>query len=448
MAVIALIALLVRCSSGHAKNPGGSIQFRADKTIVSKVSDGADKVFTVAVTIVTVAELEGLPFMVTSTLAYSKRKMMADKASRQELPAFETMASATTICSDRTEALTMNPMTKVEAYIGGKKSDPPHKKSKLSPMLGFLLIEGITQNTNVSIYLPVGVGDDEASQSSKGKAILHWGFQPGRNFEAAIPESPISHVFQFNLDKEGGGVAAQMTDFVIHIHWKGAAGLVLGGSTGYIDAESQLIQRDDKKKNYFRKVIDGMAVGSLCCVANAYHLYEMKEVPCSEELAHWPLLENDFILLVIVGVKDPCGLGVQDAVQLWEMTVVHKIFHVSMLKESKFPTAKEDIGMNGFEGVQAAILSEHDDYLLQIFENQEVMGNGLGLDSWDLAGHYYSASITSSSFFKIWDPGGRLSSAIMLWLSIPSPAGLVDDWGLQVQPAEAIAVRKKTSTVN
>ena len=59
--------------------------------------------------------------------------------------------------------------------------------------------------------------------------------------------------------------------------------------------------------NYFRKVIEGMAIGSLCCVANAYHLHEMKEVPCSEELAHCPLPENDLILLVIVGVKDPCG---------------------------------------------------------------------------------------------------------------------------------------------
>ena len=82
-----------------------------------------------------------------------------------------------------------------------------------------------------------------------------------------------------------------------------------------------------------------------------------------------------------MGVKDPCELGVQDAVQLREMTLVHKIFHVSLSKESNSPTAKEEVGMNGFEGVQAAIFSEHDNYLLQISENQEVMRIRLGLDS-------------------------------------------------------------------
>ena len=73
------------------------------------------------------------------------------------------------------------------------------------------------------------------------------------------------------------------------------------------------------------------------------------------------------------------GLGVQDPVQLWEMTLVHKIFHVSLSKESNSPTAKEEVGMNGFEGVQADIFSEHDNYLLQVSEIQEVMRIGLGL---------------------------------------------------------------------
>ena len=192
MAVMALVALLVRCFSRHTKTPGGSIQFRADKTIVGKASDEADK-----------------------------------------------------------------------------ELNPPHKKSKLSPMLCFLFIEGVAQNTIVNVYIPVGGNDDETSGSPMETAILHWGVQPGRNFEAAISESPISHVFQFNLDKQEGGVATQMTNFVIHLNWRGAAGIVLGGSTRYIDAEM-------KKLNYFRKVIEGMAVDSLCCVANAYHLHEMK----------------------------------------------------------------------------------------------------------------------------------------------------------------------------
>lgn len=45
-------------------------------------------------------------------------------------------------------------MTVVEAYVGGKKMDPPESKAQLSTMLSSLLIEGIAQNTNGSVYVP------------------------------------------------------------------------------------------------------------------------------------------------------------------------------------------------------------------------------------------------------------------------------------------------------
>ena len=66
---------------------------------------------------------------------------------------------------------------------------------------------------------------------------------------------------------------------------------------------------------------------------------------------------------------------------------------------------------------------------------------GLGIALWDRGGHGHIARITASSFSKIRHLGGRLSSAIMLWISIQLPR-LVDDWELQAQPAEAVAVRK------
>jgi magnesium-transporting ATPase (P-type) len=47
---------------------------------VKNIIFGSIKILTVAVTIVVVAVPEGLPLAVTLTLAYSMRKMMADKA--------------------------------------------------------------------------------------------------------------------------------------------------------------------------------------------------------------------------------------------------------------------------------------------------------------------------------------------------------------------------------
>ena len=59
----------------------------------------------------------------------------------------------------------------------------------------------------------------------------------------------------------------------------------------------------------------------------------------------------------------------------------------------------------------------------------KIRAKGLGIAQWDPREHGHTASIIASSFFKIWDPKGRLPSAIMLWISIPSPIGLVHDRG-------------------
>ncbi|KAG4949350.1 hypothetical protein JHK85_043212 [Glycine max] len=266
VAVIVLIVLLARYFSGHTKNPDGSVQFIAGKTKVGDAIDGAIKIITVAVTIVVVAVPEGLPLAVTLTLAYSMRKMMADKALVRRLSACETMGSATTICSDKTGTLTMNQMTVVEAYAGGKKIDPPHKLESY-PMLRSLLIEGVAQNTNGSVYAPEGANDVEVSGSPTEKAILQWGIQIGMNFMAARSESSIIHVFPFNSEKKRGGA-----DCNIHIHWKGAAEIVLACCTGYVDVNDQLVGMDEEKVKMVTgdNVKTAKAIALECGILNSY----------------------------------------------------------------------------------------------------------------------------------------------------------------------------------
>ncbi|XP_016188940.1 calcium-transporting ATPase 8, plasma membrane-type isoform X2 [Arachis ipaensis] len=304
VAVVVLIVLLARFFSGHTRDASGNVQFKAGKTKVGDAIDGAIKIVTVAVTIVVVAVPEGLPLAVTLTLAYSMRKMMADKALVRRLSACETMGSATTICSDKTGTLTMNQMTVVEAYAGGKKNDPPGNKSELSPKLHSLLIEGVAQNTNGSVYVPEGGNDVEVSGSPTEKAILHWGLE---------------------------------ADSEVHIHWKGAAEIVLACCTRYIDANDQLVDMDEEKMVSFRKAIEDMAAESLRCVAIAYRTFEKENVPATEEeRAHWSLPEDNLVLLAIVGLKDPCRPGVKDSVELCQKSGVK----VKMVTGDNVKTAK------------------------------------------------------------------------------------------------------------
>ncbi|KAI3447345.1 hypothetical protein Pfo_004010 [Paulownia fortunei] len=325
VAVAVLVVLVVRFFTGHTKDSDGRVQFTAGKTKFGDAIDGFIKIFTVAVTIVVVAVPEGLPLAVTLTLAYSMRKMMADKALVRRLSACETMGSATTICSDKTGTLTLNQMTVVEAYACGKKIGPPDNKSLLPPTVISLLIEGIAQNTTGSVFVPEGSGALEVSGSPTEKAILQWGLNLGMDFDAVRSDSVIIHAFPFNSEKKRGGVALklviqkfiQMSESEVRVHWKGAAEIVLASCTSYIDLNDCVVPMDEDKLSFFKKAIEDMAAGSLRCVAIAYRLYDIEKVPTSdEELENWQLPEEDLILLAIVGIKDPCRSGVRDAVRL------------------------------------------------------------------------------------------------------------------------------------
>ncbi|KDO47130.1 hypothetical protein CISIN_1g04209132mg, partial [Citrus sinensis] len=298
--------------TGHTTKEDGSSAFVKGRTSVSDAVDGVIKIVTIAtnsraiqVTIVVVAVPEGLPLAVTLTLAYSMRKMMADKALVRRLSACETMGSATTICSDKTGTLTLNEMTVVEAFIGRKKINPPDDSSQMHSIVIYLLSEGIAQNTTGNVFVPKDGEAVEVSGSPTEKAILSWAVKLGMKFDRVRSETTVLHVFPFNSEKKRGGVAVKRINSEVHVHWKGAAEMILASCTKYLDTDGQL-QSIDGDEDFFKAAVDEMAARSLRCVAIAYRFI----------LDKWTLPEEELILLAIVGIKDPCRPGVKDAVKL------------------------------------------------------------------------------------------------------------------------------------
>uniref|UniRef100_A0A453NIW6 Calcium-transporting ATPase n=1 Tax=Aegilops tauschii subsp. strangulata TaxID=200361 RepID=A0A453NIW6_AEGTS len=119
-----------------------------------------------------------------------------------------------------------------------------------------------------------------------------------------------------STQKKNAEALQSFRDSDVHVHWKGAAEIVLALCTNWLDVDGSTHEMTPDKANHFRKYIEDMAEQSLRCVAFAYRNLDPKDIPSEEQRINWELPDNDLTLIGIVGMKDPCRPGVRDAVEL------------------------------------------------------------------------------------------------------------------------------------
>ena len=229
--------------------------------------------FMTAVSLAVAAIPEGLPAVLTLTLALGMSEMAKSNAIIRKLLSVETLGSCTIICSDKTGTLTENKMTVVETY---------YTNTEKTLEIGKLCNNAIINNREV-------IGDQ-----TDGAILKHC--QDIDSDLKRIDEIPLdsnrkmmttTHI----LDSENNIILS-----------KGAPEIILS-KCKYIDNDGSIEIINDEIKNIILKKINEMSDKALRVIAFAYKIKNSSPP------------EEDLIFTGLLGLKDPPKKDVKKSIQ-------------------------------------------------------------------------------------------------------------------------------------
>uniref|UniRef100_A0A336KVS7 Calcium-transporting ATPase n=1 Tax=Culicoides sonorensis TaxID=179676 RepID=A0A336KVS7_CULSO len=283
----------------------------------------------IGVTVLVVAVPEGLPLAVTLSLAYSVKKMMKDNNLVRHLDACETMGNATAICSDKTGTLTTNRMTVVQSYICEKLCKCTPKFADIPPLVGNLIVEGISVNSAYTSRLMPGLNPGDMAQQVGNKtecALLGFVENLKQSYQAVRddhPEESFTRVYTFNSVRKSMSTVIPRPGGGYRLYTKGASEIVLK-RCAFIYGHDGVLEKftRDMQDRLVQQVIEPMACDGLRTISVAYRDFvpgkaAINEVHFDNE-PNWDDEENitsNLTCLCVVGIEDPVRPEVPDAIK-------------------------------------------------------------------------------------------------------------------------------------
>jgi Ca2+-transporting ATPase len=240
------------------------------------------EIFMIAVALAVSAIPEGLPAIVTIVLSIGVQRMVKKNAIIRNLPAVETLGSASIICSDKTGTLTQNRMTLVEAYYDGMTETEKINVNNSFDVLKLLQYGTLCSNGSVVFAndMERHIGDPTET------AIVYAAHRNGMTKEALNRDYPRKAEIPFDSDRKLMSTINVIDDRNVVI--------VKGAFDVLVD---RCIQGDKEKAKDINYV---MSNNALRVIAVAYKFIDNVPKDIKPEA-----LEKDLIFMGLVGMIDP-----------------------------------------------------------------------------------------------------------------------------------------------
>ncbi|RLI18841.1 ATPase [Candidatus Bathyarchaeota archaeon] len=314
--------------------------------------------FMTAVALAVSAVPEGLPAVVTVSLALGARELAKRNAILRRLASAETLGATTVICSDKTGTLTKGEMTVRKIYVGGKIIDVTGVGYEAK---GEFLLDGkpLDPKNDDDLRLLLGASTLCTNAQYDGKniigdttegALIVAAAKAGMTRETLEKRYPRVHEVPFTSERKRMTTVHKSSEGKLFAYVKGAPEVVLERCT-HIIAGGEIAKLSNKKRKEILEINEKMASDALRVLGVAFKELDSSSVKKFSE----DELESDLVFVGLMGMIDPAREEAKVAVKKCEeagiktimITGDHKLTAVAIAKE--LGILKGDMVLSGVE---------------------------------------------------------------------------------------------------
>ena len=278
-----------------------------------------------AVSLLVAVVPEGLPAVITATLALGGRRMLKRRALIRKLPAVETLGSVTVICSDKTGTLTENRMTVTNLHtlhrdlvLPNEPARPAHPAPGDEPELAPLLLCAALCNDAHLVFEESGIPPRMIGDPTE-TALLAAAERFGIATQSLGEELPRLAEFPFDSERKRMSTvhAGNTGDYPLPDCLAAPVlAAVKGSPDGLIKlatqviADGRIVPLTDEARRKFRADNERMATAGIRVLGVAFRLLDSPPPPG----AGAQQLESDLVFCGLIGMLDPPRAAVRAAV--------------------------------------------------------------------------------------------------------------------------------------